>query len=386
MSDPRSSFPKLVSIAILMTYGMGLSAQVPSARLDSLLREVRTADSSVIARSRIVDSVRRSVVRPVPTVDVRRGALHVRTVPELESRVQVAVDSVAALIERAGGPTLAARVASHVPMIIRDSSWSVFGMMPTITMASDTMHRWSSVTRRPSPGSVASAQIASGLAGIVEAFAVQGVDSALSAWLMVGRIPLRPATVDEANDAYIEVMTAQSAALRRCRAGDAAACLDVLGIDSLPGTRLARWYSPEEYRSLLRAVAPPREDSSGVAAWIQCRENRDEAACRVAAAAIPNERVPIPLSANARLMFVREALALGGPQAYQRLVAPGGTVGERLTRAAGAPLDSTVRRWNARLNRSRPERMRVPVNLAVASLGWSGALIGLTLLWRGPWV
>ena len=385
MSDPRSSFPMLAGVAILVAHGVGLSAQAPSARIDSLLRDVRTADSSLIAWSRVVDSVRRSVVRRVPAVDVRGGALHVRTVAELESRVQVAVDSVAALIERAGGPTLAARVALHVPMIVRDSSWSVFGMMPTITMAPDTTHRWS-VARRSSPGSAASEQIASGLAGIVEEFALQGVDSALSAWVMVGRIPLRPATVEEASDAYVEVMTAPSAALRRCRAGDTAACLDVLGIDSLPGSRLVRWYSPEDYRSMLRAVAPPREDSAGVAAWIRCRENRDDAACRVAAAAIPDERVPVPLSASARLMFIREALALGGPQAYQRLVASGGTVAERLTRAAAAPLDSTVRRWNVRLDRSRPERMRVPVSLAVASLGWTGALIGLTLLRRGSWV
>ncbi|HUQ79794.1 MAG TPA: hypothetical protein VM076_01580, partial [Gemmatimonadaceae bacterium] len=165
MFDARSAVATLASVAILTVHAIELSAQAPSARVDSLLREVVTADSSLVARSRIVDSVRRSVVRPVPAVDVHRGALHVRTVAELESRVRVAADSVSALIERTGGPALAARVAAQVPTIVRDSTWSVFGMMPTITMASDTTQRWSSVTQRPSPGSAMSAQIANGLAG-----------------------------------------------------------------------------------------------------------------------------------------------------------------------------------------------------------------------------
>src|SRR5690348_17343557 len=98
MSERRFAFPMIAGVAAL-TWTTQLAAQAPSERAESLLREVRRADSAVIARSRIVDSVRRLVVRPVPAVEVRRGPVHVRTVPELETRVQVAVDSVAALIE-----------------------------------------------------------------------------------------------------------------------------------------------------------------------------------------------------------------------------------------------------------------------------------------------
>jgi hypothetical protein len=202
---------------------------------------------------------------------------------------------------------------------------------------------------------------------------------------MVGRVPLRAPREAEVYEAYIEITTVESVALRRCRAGESQFCLDVLGIDSLAGTRLVRWYAPEDYRAMLRTVAPSREDSAAVAAWVRCRRQHDDASCRVAAAAITNERIPMPLSPNARLMFLREILAAGGAGAYERLVAGGGTVRERLSRASAEPIERTIDRWNARIDASRPERMRVPVTLAVASLGWTGALLALTLLRRGSW-
>src|SRR5215213_842426 len=102
MSNPRTMIGVLAAVAVAVLDTHSLLAQTPGA--DSLLRRVRALDASVIAQSRTVDSVRRSLVRPVPPVDVRGGALHVRTVSELQSRVQVAVDSVAGLIERSGGP------------------------------------------------------------------------------------------------------------------------------------------------------------------------------------------------------------------------------------------------------------------------------------------
>src|SRR5690349_18515708 len=102
-------------------------AQTLSPRVDSLLRQVRLLDSSLMVRSHAVDSVRRALVRPVPPVEIRRGPLSVRTVTDLEDRVRPAVDSVAALIDRAGGATLASRVKRHAPTITPDSAHTLFG-------------------------------------------------------------------------------------------------------------------------------------------------------------------------------------------------------------------------------------------------------------------
>ena len=106
----------------------------------------------------------------------------------------------------------------------------------------------------------------------------------------------------------------------------------------------------------------------------------------MAAAAIPEDRVPLPLSASARLLFLREILDAGGPQAFDRLVATSGGLRTRLEAASREPIARTVRRWLDRVERSRPERPRVSPQLALASLGWSGALLMLTLNRRHSWV
>ena len=214
---------------------------------------------------------------------------------------------------------------------------------------------------------------------------MQGVDSALAAWVMLGRAPLRPATAAENSDAYIELATTESIALRRCRARDVSACLDALGIDSMPGTRLSRWYAPEDYRSIARVAAPPGRDSIAVAAWIRCRREGDEMACRSTVNALANERVPLPFSAAARFTFLRDVLDAGGAGAFERLVASSGTERERLAAAANEPLDRTVNRWLDRVERSRPDRMRTSGTLIVASLGWTAAILGLALVRRTSW-
>jgi hypothetical protein len=276
-------------------------------------------------------------------------------------------------------------MVNHVLMVTRDSTRGMFGMRPLVALYSDTTGRWSAIGRSQAPANPSVDEITAGLATMVEQMAMQGADSAFAAWLMVGRIPLRAATEREQADRYIELATIESAAVRRCRTGDVASCLDMLGIDSLPGGRLNRWYAPEDYRSMLRTVSPPREDSVVVAAWIRCRDSRDDEGCRVAATALPNDRVPLPVSASARLSFLRGVLDAGGPGAYDRLLGGTGAVRARLTSAAAEPLDATVTRWIDRVERSRPERMHLPPTLIIASLGWTAAFLALALIRRTSW-
>jgi hypothetical protein len=338
----------------------------------------------MIAQSESVDSVRRSIVRRVPPVDVHRGTLSVRTDSMLAPRVQQAVDSVAQLIDRRGGTTLRTRMVHHVMMVTRDSTRGILGMRPLVALYADTAPRWS-VGRSQAPANPSVDEIAAGLATMVEQIAIQGADSTLSAWVMVGRVPLRTTTDRERADRYIELATTESAAVRRCRTGEVASCLDILGVDSLSGRRLERWYEPADYRAMLRTVSPPPEDSVAVAAWIRCRDSRDETGCRAAAAALPNDRIPLPVSAAARLAFLREILDAGGAGAYDRLLSSTGTVRSRLTSAAAEPLDATVTRWLRHVERSRPERMHLPPTLIIASLGWTTAFLALALIRRSSW-
>ena len=375
----------LFVIAFAVSPHPSVSAQSPSTEADSLLQNIRALDSVLLARTRSVDSIRRTFAQRIPPVDVREGPIHVRTDAALAPRVRSAVGTVVEMIERRGGTLIAARASGHVATIRRDSTRSMVGTLPVIAIDADTTSRWSVAGRRRVRAPASAAAIASNLAAIVEQHAMQGVDSALTAWIMLGRAPIRPATAAEAADAYVEYATTESAVLRRCRARDAAACLDALGVDSAPGSRLDRWYAAEDYRALLRVTAPAREDSAAVAAWARCRRDGDGASCAVAARALPNARVPLPLSASVRFGFLREVLDAGGDGAFDRLVGSSGTIRDRLAAAAREPLDRTVLRWLDRLEGSRPQRMRISATLFAASLGWSGLIIGVALIRRTSW-
>ena len=375
----------LLAVGLAASPHRAVSAQLASRDADSLLQTVRTLDSALLARTHAVDSIRRTLVRPVPPVEIQEGPIHVRTDATLAPRVRNAVSSVVEMIDRLGGTLVASRASAHVAVIRRDSTRSIVGMLPVIAIDADTTTRWSMIGERQVRAPASASAIANGLAAIVEQRAMQGVDSALAAWIMVGRAPLRPASAVEAADAYVEYATTESAVVRRCRARDISACLDALGVDSAAGLRLDRWYSVDDYRALVRVAAPAREDSAAVAAWIRCPRDRDDAACAIAARALPNARVPLPLSASVRFGFLREVLEAGGVGAFDRLVATPGTVRDRLAAAANEPLDRTVRRWLDRLEGSRPHRMSIDATLVAASLGWSALILGLAVIRRTSW-
>jgi hypothetical protein len=372
----------LRAFGLALLFSERLSAQA-GREADSLWQRVRVLDSAMSARGRTVDSLRRAIVRPLPPVDIRQGPLHVRTDSILAPKVRGAVDSVVKLIARRGGTAIASRVATYVPTITRDSTRSVLGMLPVVAIRADTARRWSMIAQRHVRGSTVG-DLADGLAALVEQLAIQGVDSALAAWVMLGRAPLRRASTTETADSYIELATTESAALRRCRARDVDSCLDALGIDSMPGSRLARWYAPEDYRSVIRGIAPSRDDSAAVAAWFRCRRDRVAEDCNIAAHALPNDRVPLPLSASMRFAFLREVLDAGGTAAFDRLITSGGSMKDRFAAAAGEPLGTTVVRWLDHVEASKPNRMTVPASLVAASLGWS-FILALAVIRRNPW-
>lgn len=380
MSDMRTFF--LLSAACTLGWVAPLPAQSHTAPPDSLLRRVWSLDTLVTQQRRVLDSIQKALVRSLPGVAVHAGPVNVRTTAGLESRVREAAESVARLAAAIGDSMVITRIAAHTAIVAPDSARALFGMSPVLLLRSDTGRAWSTARER-APVTATAAQLAARLTGFAEQFALQGSDSALSAWVMVGRVPLRAPTPEAMADAYVELATVESAVVRRCTAGDVASCLDALGIDSMPGTRLERWYAPTDYRALLRHVAPPADDSVAVAAWLRCRRASDQAACIVAVRALPAGRLPLPLSGSIRFSFLREVLRTGGPGAYDRLFTSSGPLDGRLTHAANGSLGAVTHQWLAAVGRARPERMRVTPPLVVASLGWCGALIAIALARRG---
>jgi hypothetical protein len=318
----------------------------------------------------------------VPAVSVSSGAVSVMTTPELEPRVRAAVALVSKLVDDAGSSALAQRVTPHVPVIVRDSTPVAFGFVPVISVAPDSARTWYATMRVNASVAASADQIAERLSMFVEQFALQGVDSALAAWLMIGRLPLRPVSKELAHEVYVELAASESAAARSCRSGATTACLDALGLASPGGSRLSRWYAAEDYRPLLGRVAPPRDDSAAVASWLECRENRNQEACVRAANALSDASVPFPFSGVARFMLLREAFELGGAGAYDRLIAPSVSVRARIEATAGKPIDVVIQRWLASVEQSRPNPMRIRAGATIASLGWCGLFLAVAITRR----
>jgi hypothetical protein len=383
MSNTALSLTRVRVAALIgvMACAAHVEAQAPE-RQDSLRRRIHALDSIVMVRKNAVDSVRRSLVRAVPTVSVSTGSLSVRTTPELEPRVRAAVALASKVIDDAGSSALPEKIASHIPVVVRDSTPTVMGFVPVISVASDTASRWYAAMRLTASVTSPAPHIADRLSIFIEKYALQGVDSSLAAWVMMQRLPLRPTAEEFAADVYVEVAANESVTARQCRAGATAACLDVFGLDSSDGSRLSRWYSAEDYRSLLRRVAPPRDDSVAATAWLRCREDHDQDACVVAAHALPNSSIPFPFSGPARFTLLREAFEIGGAGAYDRLIAPNVSVRARIEAAAGKPIDVVIQRWLARVEQSRPNPMKIRVGATIASLGWCGLFLAVAITRR----
>src|SRR6266576_7062485 len=77
----------------------------------------------------------------------------------------------------------------------------------------------------------------------------------------------------------------------------------------------------------------------------RCRQHHDDA-CTELLQSLPPGTLPRPLPQAAGILLVREALRVGGRDAYRRLVArPSAPIGERLASAAGLEIDSVIVRW-----------------------------------------
>ena len=209
-------------------------------------------------------------------------------------------------------------------------------------------------------------------------------DAALADWLGSALRPtLRPE--DEGAAVFIELVTAPSAAVRRCFLGDIARCKDVLQIGDSTGL-LARWYATPAEREALVTGSFKWYFGRGATApsFQKCREHRDDA-CIALLQALPPGSLPRPLGQAARLVLVRAALRAGGRDAYRRLVAhPEASLDTRLSSAATMDIDSLVARWRNDVLAARPRPLTLPWWAGFAAIGWT-AFFGFCALRSSRW-
>lgn len=314
---------------------------------------------------------------------VESGALRIRVSGPLAARTREAAGLTVHALESRGGDALRTRMARHLPSITLGEEARVLGVEWHVRVSPDTGRYRVPSRRFSSAGRVRTNALAEQLAWLVESYAMDGADAVLVGWVMGGQLPLRERPADSWAQAYVELMTVESVALRRCRAGDADACLAALGVLPDEASRFHAWYAPDDYRSLAHLIMYDRRDTATAAAMRQCRGQGDVEACTALVAKLPPQRVAPPLSAETRHLFLGEVLRSGGDGAYARLMTAEGSMRERLQATAGVPLEQVVDGWRTRVIEARPRDSSLSPGLALATLGWCG-LFALAAFSRRP--
>ena len=194
-------------------------------------------------------------------------------------------------------------------------------------------------------------------------------DTSLSRWV-TPVLPPNKKSQEDWTEVAGWVLGAQSETVKRCINGSALSCGAVLGLASYDD-KLAAFYGPSDYPSLVEAYGVHKADPDSVANAVdRCVRSADEVACSQVI-----HRVPIfaPLPAQVRLSLVMVALEQGGAGAADRYLAATGTIRERLAVASGVPTDSLLLLWRDRVLASRPSHH--VTGAALAGLGWSLALL-----------
>ncbi|HMU60652.1 MAG TPA: hypothetical protein PKA66_02630 [Gemmatimonadales bacterium] len=172
-----------------------------------------------------------------------------------------------------------------------------------------------------------------------------------------------------------ELLRTPARSNRACYQGDAAACAVSLGLRVGPDT-LAEWYLPEAWPRLATMVGGQLSGLETVSKQ-QCEQAGDSAACR---AILTPAHVLLPVSVGGRRFLLQEALDVGGDGAFERLTSAGDlALADRLSNAAGLPLDSLLTRWSTAIRAGAPHGPAQPSWELFLAAAWSALLLLVVL-------
>jgi hypothetical protein len=386
----------------LFAVAMGLMAGVlPGQSTNELLARrnaLRARADSLNARTTALKAAERDA--GLDTV-IRVGTLTLRTAAALQGTASAALADAASAARVALGDD-ADSVGAHLRLSLREQRSSVqqrfssfFGTSVALTEERVTSIQLEASTDSTGlPGTrldhpLRRRDLAASILLLYERAAGERLSRGLSIWLN-RHLPIVAPPPASATELYRAMATDPSAAVRRCAAGDRAACRLGFALDSMPRDRIAAWYEATD----LPALAS-RAGDGNQRGWMTQRVSRDEQracveqgrleVCRQMLALLPTEAFGIPMPLSARASLTRLALIIGGPSAYARLrTSADSTLGGQLAAAAGVPSDDLVTRWTQQLIAARPASPLPNIAFVLASV----ACITLCAAWaiRGkPW-
>ena len=394
MCDRRLLLPAL----LVALAGASLGAQQDVAALQTRRVALQARGDSLKS---VVDSLRRVEADSGLTVVASFGSLRMRTTKTLQPVAAPALGQAVRDAKAAIGPE-AGVVIARMTLTLRENRSAVrYNFIPsagaTISRAGDRITSASLEARldgREVPGvtlvwPVTQDDLADAVLGLLERAVADGLPTALSRWAGQ-RVPLRNDPPEYWRDMYRMLATAEASVVRRCVAGDRAACRLGFALDSMPANRVAAWYDNSDLPGRARTAGDPMQRSwmfrsIGTDEQEECTARGRLDTCRQMIAFLPVDAFRVPMPDAARGALTRIALEAGGTDALARLRAAGETnIAAQLSAAARISADSLVGLWQRRVIAARPESPVPSATFVLASL----ACIAVCGFWaaRGqPW-
>lgn len=220
------------------------------------------------------------------------------------------------------------------------------------------------------------ARVSAGLIRYGDMLLWANADSALRAWYPSSPDPGIDSNVT-AERVYLELVTSLWVQARSCLIGDDRACSEALGLRAVRDP-LIESFDPAGRRALAGRLAESREGQRVVMRHQACLDDADDGACvALLRAALGDSgrydafRLPDAVGDAPRRALVAEVEHLGGPEAWDRLIASAGQPLEaRFALAAGVPTDSLMRVWRRTLIAARPASVNVSAGHLLMALLW----------------
>ena len=319
-----------------------LAAQDPAetlrrveAELDSMRRVAELGDRVLAAASRTDTAV--------------AGGLRVTTSRQFRLLAQAAADQAWALLVHRFGASVASQAT-----------------LPVLQFGGDA--------NASPPADADTSEVARGFARMASDAIWRQQGALVSEWLH-GNVPGAELTASDRAVIARELLRIPARPNEDCFRGDAAACAVSLGIGAGPNT-LVEWYLPETWPRLAMMVGGQLSGRETVARQ-QCTVSGDPAACR---AILTPAHVLLPVGVGGRRILLQEALDAGGTGAFERLTSAGDlALADRLSNAAGMPIDSLLSRWSAAIRAQTPRGPARPAWELLLAAAWSAVLLAAVL-------
>jgi hypothetical protein len=210
-------------------------------------------------------------------------------------------------------------------------------------------------------------------------------DAALNEWAGGAPVPTGDRTRGLAR-AFGELMFSPYSQGHDCMVVDLSACVGALRLAAADSQVAAAFPTPGDRRAAAASIAQNNRNAALRAPLDRCLGSGEDAGCEEVLRSLPPGSAPAVGGRESRRSLLDAALAAGGPEGFERLLASAGRpMGERLAAAAGMPLSDLLGQWRAEMRRARPTASPWSWGSGVAGLAWTLCFAVVALLgsrWR----